>query len=230
MFKEFAAASPCVIEIESIEKRQPPEPDILCRCVEGSSIAFEMVGLDDPRQSQRLYDRLAIEKRLLQEYQSVSDSLDPVARNRMKARKFVLTFRDGISKNKKVKAVPKIIGFLAALDASTLGSVEPSRELGSVVNKIVVREHGLPADQPKFTIDSGGHSGDYTVERITNKLARQYESNARIELLAWVSATLPENRWSGQLTRLLQERLGASVFRRVWLFDRSQRQILFVYP
>lgn len=48
VFREFVIRSKLPIDLDSIEKRYPPEPDILCRHVTDGAIAFELVELCDP--------------------------------------------------------------------------------------------------------------------------------------------------------------------------------------
>jgi len=47
-FRAFVSASKEPIEMSSVESKRPPEPDIACRYLNGSSITFEMVELLDP--------------------------------------------------------------------------------------------------------------------------------------------------------------------------------------
>src|SRR5258705_9496146 len=47
LFRDFALVCPLGIEMKSIEKRDPPEADILCRIADGSALAFEMVESTD---------------------------------------------------------------------------------------------------------------------------------------------------------------------------------------
>jgi hypothetical protein len=47
VFRDFPEVCPLGIERKSIEKRDPPEADILCRIADGSALAFEMVELID---------------------------------------------------------------------------------------------------------------------------------------------------------------------------------------
>lgn len=49
VFHDFRARSNLPIDPESVEKRDPPEPDILCRHRDEGLIAFELVELCDPR-------------------------------------------------------------------------------------------------------------------------------------------------------------------------------------
>lgn len=48
IFATFMRAASISIKPESITKREPPEPDILCQTLDGCQIAFELVELCDP--------------------------------------------------------------------------------------------------------------------------------------------------------------------------------------
>lgn len=48
IFRRFVQAAALSINPSSIEKRTPPEPDILCKTLEGDYLAFELVELCDP--------------------------------------------------------------------------------------------------------------------------------------------------------------------------------------
>jgi hypothetical protein len=45
IFKMFSKLTPYSIDINSIKKEKPPEPDISCNLSDGTKIAFELVGL-----------------------------------------------------------------------------------------------------------------------------------------------------------------------------------------
>jgi hypothetical protein len=47
IFQRFVAASNLPIDLRSIEKREPPEPDILCLHGEHGHVAFELVEICD---------------------------------------------------------------------------------------------------------------------------------------------------------------------------------------
>jgi hypothetical protein len=47
IFKEFVSHSNLPIILDSIEKRTPPEPDILCKNHSGETVAFELVEICD---------------------------------------------------------------------------------------------------------------------------------------------------------------------------------------
>jgi hypothetical protein len=47
IFLDFAQACGLAIQLDSIEKRKPPEPDILCQIDRERAVIFEMVELID---------------------------------------------------------------------------------------------------------------------------------------------------------------------------------------
>lgn len=55
IFKKFAESCPYPIDFESIEKRSPPEPDILCRLSDGTALAFELMECIDASLSRSIY-------------------------------------------------------------------------------------------------------------------------------------------------------------------------------
>ena len=57
VFREFAKKANLPIDLRSIESREPPEPDILCRGNDGEFIAFELVSLSDPDVAEQVCKR-----------------------------------------------------------------------------------------------------------------------------------------------------------------------------
>ena len=53
VFLEFIERSGLQIDQQSVENREPPEPDILCRDHRGHQIAFELAELCDPKIAQQ---------------------------------------------------------------------------------------------------------------------------------------------------------------------------------
>lgn len=52
IFALFALLAPIEIVPDSAIKRTPPEPDLLCRTLDGETVAFELVELCDPQLAQ----------------------------------------------------------------------------------------------------------------------------------------------------------------------------------
>ena len=73
---------------------------------------------------------------------------------------------------------------------------------------------------------------DPSRERILCKLRSRYQTQLPVELVAYydLQPVLPQSHWLPRLAANLKEELPASQFRRVWVFDKNSRGILFVWP
>ena len=80
VFSEFAQLAPIRIDLSSVEKRLPPQPDLVC-AVEGSgTVAFELVELCDPNLAQVFANPL----RPGIEYVRTSDPSGWIVRNKLR--------------------------------------------------------------------------------------------------------------------------------------------------
>lgn len=61
IFARFVAATTFRIDPSTVEKRAPPEPDVLCRTVDGQLVAFELVELCDPNLAKAFANFTAME-------------------------------------------------------------------------------------------------------------------------------------------------------------------------
>jgi hypothetical protein len=81
IFQDFVKRSALRIDPDSVEKRKPPEPDILCKCFDEGIIAFELVELCDPTLAALLNDT-----NLELEFAYTSDpSVNIIRRKRMRS-------------------------------------------------------------------------------------------------------------------------------------------------
>jgi hypothetical protein len=73
VFKKFAEVCPYGSTFDSIEKRQPPEPDILCRLSDGKEIAFEIVECIDNSLARSIYDSCELGKAFSDEIEKLPE-------------------------------------------------------------------------------------------------------------------------------------------------------------
>jgi len=141
-----------------------------------------------------------------------------------------IVFHGQTSKRKREDAVPQILEWLRQMSDSFKGIAQSTGGLSKVVESaIVVRgSHGLG---PCFEVDVTGWLDDPALDRVNQKLGKEYVSSAPIELLVSYRRQpplLPDKLWP-ELCALLEQYQG-SKFRRVWVFDVKNKEILFVYP
>ena len=96
IFRSFVAASGLDIDVSSIEKREPPEPDILC-CIDGNKVAFELVELIDDKLACRSNNQVRLMEQFRCAYEACSAD-ERVAIDRSVGDALIyVTFRDNVS-------------------------------------------------------------------------------------------------------------------------------------
>jgi hypothetical protein len=232
VFLRFAKAHPSAIALKSIESRNSPEPDIYCRASEGP-IAFELVELldsDEVRDHRRAIDLPAALRRAYGE-------LPADHRRRVQQRvgdaQVNIVFHDTASATARERLIPKIIDFLATVDEAIEGEVpRQTWWKGTIKAMLLDRRHRLIG--PLFYVSATPRcAADPTLFRIRNKFDKVYEGKAPRELLAYYGyqcRPAPEPLWRELVEKFLRENVGASQFRRVWLFDYLERRVNLVVP
>jgi hypothetical protein len=71
IFSRFAKVCGLPIQLDSIEKREHPEPDILCTLEGVGSVAFEMVELISPRFAELTSDPMRYKRLFEETYQRI---------------------------------------------------------------------------------------------------------------------------------------------------------------
>lgn len=111
VFEQFARTCPYSINLQTIEKRNPPEPDIFCRLSDGTAIAFEMVECLDSSLSRSIYNSCELARAFYNEIEKLPND----ERHRVKS-KFVVSisiiFHKDVSLNKKRSLIKPIFDLL----------------------------------------------------------------------------------------------------------------------
>jgi len=81
VFRDFVVVCPLGIDKGSIEKRDPPEADTLCRIADGSALAFEMVELVDQA---RIAKPMADQNQLMDSLRDASKAFPEETRRKLK--------------------------------------------------------------------------------------------------------------------------------------------------
>ncbi|MDH5725822.1 MAG: hypothetical protein OEY60_10160, partial [Nitrospira sp.] len=114
-FRAFVSASNEPIEMSSVESKSPPEPDIACKYLDGSSITFEMVELLDP-DFKRTYE---IQQGKVQAMYAYLDSMPPPEKETFSRRyhnaDILINFHDHLSLTKIRAILPRVFKELARL-------------------------------------------------------------------------------------------------------------------
>src|SRR5438093_7395810 len=92
-FLDFAKACRLAIQLDSIEKREPPEPDILCKIAREGTVAFEMVELIDQGLAQQIYESIRLQQLLEDTYQNLPTRARTAIEERFKNALVYVTFQ-----------------------------------------------------------------------------------------------------------------------------------------
>ena len=229
IFSLFVEACPLAIRSDSIEKRQPCEPDILCETSEGS-VAFEMGQSIDEGFARQVADIKKLQTQLKDAFQNLPTDARSDLENRLGDAVIRVVFHQQTSKPKRESAIPQILEWLRQISPSCAGIIQPESDLSKEVKHAIIVRNNL-IRKPEFEIDASGWLADQTLNLIDKKFGKNYNSSVPIELLIYyqLPPVLPERLWP-KLRGFLEQRLQNSRFRRVWVFDAKEKTILFVYP
>jgi hypothetical protein len=212
-----------------MEKRNPPEPDILCSIDGVGEVAFEVVELIDESLARRTWDQL----KLISKFKAGCDALQTeqiaAVRSRVGNALIHVTFEDSARFNTQVGAIDSVFEALSAVDSTFEGELrrQMAPELSSAVRSI--RINRIRSEGPFFDVDAGGSLSDPTVGSIRSKWAKVYTTPHPMELLAYyeLQPELPDILWRPTLESFLSGNWSSSRFRRVWVYDCVTQAVRF---
>jgi len=218
VFAEFCDAADLPLLRGAAEKRDPPEPDLLCE-IDSERVAFELVEIADEALQRRTLDQLDLERLLAAERSARVDRLA-----NLRDALVLVSFDESASIQMRRSRVGLIVDELERIEEIFVGKRRPE----SVKLTNVVDFFDISRNQPRLTIgvDAAGSYGDPTIPTILKKLTKNYQASYPLELLAYyesqpshVSASFRPDLDS------LRPALAASQFRRVWIFDGRSAQV-----
>ncbi|CAN7460801.1 hypothetical protein LJR130_003034 [Variovorax sp. LjRoot130] len=227
IFRHFADAQGWLHGPDSIESREPPEPDILFTQADGTELAFELgeilwkpfaasldSALEMPRQARKALD-----------------ALDPAA-NQLFSRRFANafiapSFRDGLTKRRRERAMTPMLLHMLDLPEGFVGSVSIPAALSEIFWSVRVTRL-LDAKGPQFHSSGATWIGDPTVDLIELKLGKTYEAQGPLHLLAYFATNPMMPTWQEDLQSFLDGRAAGTVqFETISVFDVNTREIRF---
>ncbi|MCH8824247.1 MAG: hypothetical protein IH984_12180 [Planctomycetes bacterium] len=177
----YSFMSACTLEIipNSIRKREPPEPDILCEIQGGSPLAFEISEIVYPAVARRLYSKLELEK----QFRETCEKLPHDDQEILKQRSVFVAFNEKASQRAKENIVSTIVQWVIGAGREYLGELTIPNSATNIVRLVRVRQDELLG--PTFFVSGAGTYLDTTIETIANKLSRNYEGSSPKELLVF---------------------------------------------
>lgn len=217
------------MRLTSIQKREPPEPDVLCQYTDGQWVAFELVEICNRRNARFMGSSHLAYAHTTFAYQA----LPPEHRQRFDER-FIdvpLSFhvRPEASMNALRKALPSLLVELisATRDEISYEYGPLSAAVQGAIGK--VREGGKHVSPGEVNFNIGG-SFDPVIplDAIAAKLSKRYAARGPVELLAHFGALAwgQDKAYQQRIHDLFANR-GLGQFRRVWVMDWNGISLTF---
>jgi hypothetical protein len=233
IFRDFVAT--LKIDMDSMESREPPEPDIVCQIVGCGKVGFELTELIDQNFKKRevlMYRTKCHLTNAPREHLSKSESSEFC--RKYKNAFLLFRYRDGSSLQKRKLTTKSALQALLSLPDNYKGTLT-GREFLSIPTKSALNEirvcRGDFFKGPILDTDSSGLLGDPVEATFHKKLSKRYEVKYPIELLTYIETDLlrPQDALIVELQKL-EEKFLASQFKKVWVFDRRTRSIRYQWP
>jgi hypothetical protein len=224
VFSDFALASGLRVVEGSVEKRPPPEPDVLCEIEAEGPVAFELLELVDQ-------ERVARPRGIQDEVEDgfgegFSEMAEP-ERVRLKERLGNATVRVLMSRNvsssRRRTAISMVLRALLDADERFEGDYPLPGKLRVIARVTIVRGN---FSGPRFKCISGSSYDPIPGEGLARKFQKVYKSHAPIELLAYFSDQhAPPQEEVHRFTQSIESSIKGSRFRRVWIYDANGHRV-----
>lgn len=230
IFNKFARVCPYQIDIDSITKKESPEPDISCKISDGRIIAFELVECIDERIARSNYGSPKLTQGFRDELEKLPKEKKERFEGVFRSSLISVTFSKKISTNKKMLSIPLIFDYLLTLGDAPYGKFNPGSYSGlkNVVDCIVIKNAG----RLTFDVKDPTFFADRTRECIEGKFRKKYGIRSETDLLVYyeLQYEFSKNYWLPSVQEFVQNNIKDSVFQRVWIYSVTNNEIMFVYP
>jgi hypothetical protein len=229
VFRDFVHRENLPIVARSIEKRSPPEPDILCSFTNGYQVAFELVEICHEENAAFFGSVRAISNLLEEAYTNLPAELRRRIDARFAGRPLSFSFASAATINRIRSALPQIFADLAGQPEGNDQFLGLSTATKKVINTIRIVGRVYEGSRPAFNVAFSFRPNDVVVETVRAKLCKTYRTPHPIELLAHFGGHAWEksNTWASPLSEALAMQ-GTGPFRRVWVL--GYERVRFVYP
>ena len=230
VFRSFADNGSLPIQQTSIEKQVPPKSDILCKIAGEGEVAFELVQIVDPVIAKIASDTCVHRREFEKAYNQLSGPESAKFKELYRNALLCFSFHPKVSLRKRNRAITDAVKYLLSIPPSFEGEVALPSCVRNAIKKIHIYRGEFIG--PIFDDTNAYSFCEPACECVKAKFEKKYDPSVPIELLAYytIQPILPYDHWLPRLERTIQERLPSSPFRRVWVFDFSRKETMFVFP
>ena len=227
VFRDFAADAKLPVDLASIEKMDPPYPDIRCRSQEGTHLYFEISEVLDPDYASlltRFHDgRLGTQRY----YEALPELKRAAFDERFSDSSIFLNYTNDSTSRQRENSLPAIFDFLLTLSSERPQSVSFDEDLPSPhLERIAIyRDH--KRSRPLFESAFGTSTNASPVTVVQKKVKKTYQADGPVSLLAfwYQQPMLPDDVWLGDVEGYIEECMEGSIFADCWVYDWGRREI-----
>jgi hypothetical protein len=228
IFRSFAKHYPCKIRTDSIKKRKPPEPDILCELINGNKIAFELVECLDENIAKVTVDASVLKKQT----DLLIKDLPKKDKNKFidKYSNAIITINFGnkCSLTKRKNVIPNLLKYLLEAPKTLNGEVISPINSPKALEDIDIKKCSI--NGPIIMVPpSAVFFADPSIKIIKAKFSKRYETPYKIELVAYYSLQpeIPINHFLDGFIDYVEKNIATSQFERVWLYSYTKDDIIY---
>jgi len=231
VFEAFCDVCELSIIKDSIENKNPPEPDILCKVNKTNFIAIELTEIVDRTLANNFNKQIESMNILRNYYLNLSEDLKERFKNKYNNAMIWPQFKEKCTMLQRKKLLPHIFECLLSIDNNFEGMVlKDNHKYSDKYENIKISRgkfEGPLFDSPCSTLFT-----DPTFTTISTKFNKRYKSDHPIHLLGYYNQlfTTPKNILIPTIVNLCEESLLKSEFTKIWIFDYPKRKIVYTYP
>jgi len=228
--KKFAAICPYKINLNSINKKDPPEPDILCKLENGLELSFELVECLDNLIAKTPSDQVSLKYLLDDEKNKLPLCKRMRFKRKYKNALIYIAFNKKYSLMRRKRSIPYLVNFLLNLDENQIKKDEIELNGCPEIKWFSIRR-GVYVG-PMFRVGGFTPFGEPTLRKIKGKFNKKYPTKNKIDLLAYyaLQPEIPKNHWLSDTEDYVKDNITNSPFNRVWIYSFTKNKILFFYP
>jgi len=227
IFRSFVKHYPYKIRMNSIKKRKPPEPDILCELINCKKIAFELGECLDEKIAKTTIDAIKIKKQTDLLIQNLSEKDKNKLLKKYYNTIITINFDDKSSLTKRKSVIQDLLKYLLENPKTLNGKVN------SPLNSKILEDINIDKcsiNGPIIMVPpSATFFVDPSLKLIKNKFLQTYKTPFEIELVAYYSLQpeIPIKHFLDDVINYIKKNIEKSQFKRVWLYSYTKDNILY---
>ena len=229
--KKFVKASGLHVVHDTVQKKEPPEPDIGCSLADRDTVGFELCEAVDSDLARSVDLSISVKTDMRSYFDSFPSNEKEQFKKMYGNADIYFKFKSDLTKNQILGSFPDIFRFLLSLDEKVVDDIDKALPNFPVVCHRITIYRGCFIG-PMFNRSNAMHISTGVVEVFESKFRKNYNCSYPVELIIHsdTQTLSPFQLWIEKARGYIKENLLNSPFRRVWIFDLHGMKIEYVFP